>query len=127
MVAEVMQSVIQDRAEHFVVNVPNKGLIPNLPESAVVEVPAVVNAEGVHPIGIGALPTGLAAVLGRHALVQRLTTDAALNGDRSALRQAMAADPLLDATLEPAQIEALTGEMLEVNAAHLPLFAGTAP
>ena len=124
VVAEVMQSVIQDRAEHFVVNVPNKGLIPNLPESAVVEVPAVVNAEGVHPIGIGALPTGLAAVLGRHALVQRLTADAALNGDRSALRQAMAADPLLDATLEPAQIEALTAEMLEVNAAHLPLFAG---
>ena len=65
----------------------------------------------------------LLAVLGRHALVQRLTAEAALNGDRSALRQAMAADPLLDATLEPAQIEALTAEMLEVNAAHLPLFA----
>jgi alpha-galactosidase len=124
VVAEVMQSVIEDRAEHFVVNVPNEGLISNLPECAVVEVPAVVNAEGVHPIGIGALPTGLAAVLGRHALVQRLTADAALKGDRAALRQAMTADPLLDATLEPPQIEALTAEMLEVNAAHLPLFAG---
>jgi alpha-galactosidase len=122
VVAEVMQSVLEDRAEHFIVNVPNNGLIPNLPESAVVEVPSVVNAEGVHPIGIGPLPTGLAAVLGRHALVQRLTADAALQGDRSALRQAMAADPLLDATLEPGQIEALTAEMLEVNAPLLPLF-----
>ena len=123
VVAEVMQSVLEDRAEHFIVNVPNTGLIPNLPADAVVEVPAVVNAEGVHPIGIGALPTGLAAVLGRHALVQRLTEQAALHGDRSALSQAMAADPLLDATLEPDQIEALTAEMLEVNAAHLPMFA----
>jgi alpha-galactosidase len=122
VVAEVMQSVLEDRAEHFIVNVPNTGLIPNLPESAVVEVPAVVNAEGAHPIGIGPLPTGLAAVLGRHALVQRLTADAALRADRSALRQAMAADPLLDASLEPHQIEALTAEMLEVNASHLPWF-----
>lgn len=123
VVAEVMQSVLQDRAEHFVVNVPNAGLVPNLPSEAVVEVPSVVNAEGIHPIGIGRLPTGLAAVLGHHALVQRLTADAALHGDRSALRQAMTADPLLDATLEPDQIESLTNEMLEVNAPYLPQFS----
>jgi alpha-galactosidase len=124
VVCEVMESVLADRAERFIVNVPNRGLVPNLPVEAVVEVPAVVNAEGVHPVGIGALPTGLAAVLGRHSLVQRLTVDAALHGDRRALREAMTADPLLDATLEPDEIEALTKEMLEANAPHLPAFAG---
>lgn len=123
VVAEVMESIIEDRGDHFIVNVMNEGLVPNLPRLAAVEVPAVINAEGVHPIGIGAIPAGLAAVLGRHALVQELTVEAALSGDRAILRQAMTADPLLDAVLEPSQIEALTEEMLSVNANFLPQFA----
>ena len=122
VVVEVMESIVEDRGERFIVNVMNEGLIPNLPGSVAVEVPAVVNAEGVHPIGIGALPKGLAAVLGQHALVEEMTADAALTGDRSLLRQAMTADPLLDATLEPHQIEALTEEMLATNGRYLPQF-----
>jgi alpha-galactosidase/6-phospho-beta-glucosidase family protein len=124
VVAEVMASVIEARREIFIVNTVNDGgLIPNLPATAAVEVPAVVDAEGVHPVGIGKLPTGLAAVLSRHALVEELTAQAALTGSRQLLRQAMAADPLLDATLEPAEIEALTTEMLAANAPFLPQFA----
>jgi alpha-galactosidase len=122
VVAELMQAIVEDRQELFVVNVTNKGLIPNLPDSVVVEVPAVANAEGVHPIGIGALPAGLAAALAPHAMVEELTMQAALSGDRSLLLQAMTADPLLNATLEPAQIRALTGEMLEANMRFLPQF-----
>ena len=101
-----MASVIDDRRELFIVNTINDGLIPNLPSSVAVEVPAVIDAEGVHPAGIGNLPPGLAAVLSRHAIVEELTAEAAMSGSRSLLRQAMAADPLLDATLEPSQIEA---------------------
>jgi alpha-galactosidase len=122
VVAEVMDAVLRDSGDRFIVNVPNRGLIDNLPPSCAVEVPAVVNAEGVHPVGIGALPTGLAAVLSRHALVQELTCEAALQGDVRLLRQAMTADPLLDATLEPDGIESLMGEMLAANAAYLPQF-----
>jgi alpha-galactosidase len=123
VVVEVMESIVEDRNERFIVNVMNNGLIPNLPPSVAVEVPSVVNAEGVHPIGIGALPKGLAAVLSEHALVEEITVDAALSGNRSLLRQAMTADPLLDATLEPRQIEALMEEMLAVNERYLPQFA----
>jgi alpha-galactosidase len=127
VVADVMASVIESRREIFVVNTINQGLIPNLPATAAVEVPAVVDAEGIHANGIGALPAGLAAVLSRHALVEELTAEAALTGSRQLLRQAMAADPLLDATLEPAEIEALTSEMLAANAAFLPQFATREP
>ena len=126
VVAEVMESIIEDQGHRFIVNVINEGLVPNLPCSAAVEVPAVVNAEGVHPVGIGSIPAGLAAVLSRHAQVQDLTVDAALTGDREILRQAMTADPLLDATLEPLQIEALTEEMLSVNENFLPHFGSAA-
>lgn len=122
VVVEVMEAILTDRAERFVVNVPNRGLIANLPETAVVEVPALVNGEGAHPIGIGPLPVGLAAVLSRHALVEELTARAALTGDRRLLLQAMTADPLLDATLEPPEIKALMNEMLEANASFLPQF-----
>jgi alpha-galactosidase/6-phospho-beta-glucosidase family protein len=55
-------------------------------------------------------------------MVEELTAEAATTGSRDLLRQAMTADPLLDATLEPAQIEALMTEMLAVNAAYLPRF-----
>ena len=127
VVAEVMASVIEDRRELFIVNTINDGLIPNLPSSVAVEVPAVIDAEGVHAVGIGNLPRGLAAVLARHAMVEELTAEAATSGSRSLLRQVMAADPLLDATLEPPQIEALTAEMLAVNARYLPQFGRPEP
>jgi alpha-galactosidase len=122
VVADVIASVIDARGEIFVVNTINDGLVANLPASVAVEVPAVVDAEGVHPLGIGKLPPGLAAVLSRHALVEELTAEAALTGSHDLLRQAMAADPLLDATLEPPEIEALTSEMLAANARFLPQF-----
>ena len=123
VVAEVIQAVVEDLNHRFIVNVMNSGLIPNLPTNVSVEVPAVVNAEGVHPVAIGNIPTGLAAMLGCHALVEELTADAALSGDRSLLRQAMMIDPLLGATLEPPAIEALMQEMLEVNQPYLPQFS----
>ncbi len=127
VVADVMAAVIEDTSELFIVNTINNGLIPNLPATAAVEVPAVVNAEGIHPVGIGELPPGLAAVLTRHAMVEELTARAALAGSTGLLRQAMTADPLLDATLEPPQITALMTEMLQANAPHLPQFRDVPP
>ena len=124
VVAELMQAVLEDRKDLFVVNVMNRGgLIANMPASAAVEVPAVVDGQGVHPLGIPDLPPGLAGPLSLHAQVQALTMEAALTGDRGLLRQAMLTDPLVAATLEPHQAEALTDELLAVNARYLPQFA----
>jgi alpha-galactosidase len=123
IVVELMEAILEDRQTPFVVNAMNSGLIENLPASCAVEVPALVNGEGVHPIGIGQLPAGLAAVLARHAMVQELTARAALSGDVGLLRQAMTADPLLDSTLEPRGIDALMREMLAANERYLPQFA----
>jgi alpha-galactosidase len=124
VVAEVMQSVIDDRKDLFVVNVGNRGgLIGNLPATAAVEVPAVVDGQGVHPLGIPDLPPGLAATLSLHAQVQRMTMECALTGDRGLLRQVLLTDPLVAATLEPPEVEALEAELLEVNARYLPQFA----
>jgi alpha-galactosidase len=77
------------------VNVPNEGKIPNLPPSAVVEVPAVVGAAGITGLGVGALPDAIAAVLTARAQQQEITVRAALTGDRELALQALVLDPLV--------------------------------
>jgi alpha-galactosidase len=119
VVAEVMEAIIEDRPQQFVVNVLNHGLVPNLPRGVAVEVPAVVDGEGLHPIGIGEIPNGLAGVLSQHALVQQLTAQAAVSGDIGLLRQAMHSDPSMAGCLEPRQVDAMLAEMLEVNRPYL--------
>lgn len=77
------------------VNLPNEGLIPNLPPTAVVEVPAVVGAAGITGLGVGRLPSAIAAVLTARAQQQEITVRAALTGDRGLAVQALALDPLV--------------------------------
>lgn len=77
------------------VNLPNRGKISNLPDEAVVEVPAVVGAAGITGLGVGPLPPAIATVLGQRAEQQELTVCAALSGDRTQAIQALALDPLV--------------------------------
>jgi alpha-galactosidase len=102
------------------VNVPNRGLIPNLPSTAVVEVPAVVGAAGVTGLGVGPLPEGIAAVLTARALQQELTVRAAVEGDRELAIQALALDPLVPG---PAVAEAILDDAVKAHGAVLDAFA----
>lgn len=77
------------------VNLPNRGKITNLPDDAVVEVPAVVGAAGVTGLSVGALPAGIAAVLTARAQQQELIVDAAITGSRELALQALILDPLV--------------------------------
>ena len=69
--------------------------------------------------------SGLAAALSLHAQVQSMTMQCALTGDRGLLRQVILTDPLVAATMEPHEADALTEELLEVNARYLPQFASS--
>jgi alpha-galactosidase len=84
----------QDTVE-LAVNLPNDGKIPNLPPHAVVEVPAVVGADRITGLGVGALPPAIAAVLSARVDQQELTVRAALTGDRDTAIQALTLDPLV--------------------------------
>jgi alpha-galactosidase/6-phospho-beta-glucosidase family protein len=77
------------------VNVPNHGAIANLPDEAVVEVPAVVGAAGVTALAVGALPPAITGVLTTRIMQQELTVQAAVSGDRATAIQALCADPLV--------------------------------
>ena len=63
-------------------NVANNGLIDNLPQGCCVEVPVLVDKNGLQPTKVGALPPHLAALMRTNVNVQELTVEAALTGKR---------------------------------------------
>ena len=103
-------------------NVPNTGLIPNLPEGCCVEVPCLVDASGIQPTHVGALPSQLAALNRTNINVQSLIVEAALSGDTDAVYHAVMLDPLTSAVCTLPQIHALVAELLEAEAQWLPQF-----
>ena len=125
-VVDIIEAIVENRNETFVVNAPNGGAIPNLPAEAIVEVNAAVNGYGIRPIAAGPLPEPLAAHLRGYVAFQRQVVKAALSGDRGAAMQAFLLDPNVTARLELEQIGELLDEMLAANAEHLPLFQRSA-
>ncbi|MBM3237101.1 hypothetical protein FJZ31_12485 [Candidatus Poribacteria bacterium] len=101
------------------INLPNYGFVTNLPEGAILEVPAVVGPFGIRGMSIGALPSGIASVLSGIIRLQQLTVDAAMTGDRNLAVQAMLADPMVS-SVEIAK--AMLDELIEAHAKHLPQF-----
>ena len=104
-------------------NVPNLGLIENLPQGCCVEVPCLVDGNGIQPTAVGHLPTQLAAVNRTCINVQELIVEAALSGDTEAVHHAVMMDPLTAAVCTLPQIHAMVDEMLAAQAAWLPQFA----
>jgi len=101
-------------------NVPNKGIISNLPDDCCVEVPCVVDASGITPMQIGALPPHLAALMQTNINVQSLTVEAALTGKREHVYHAAMFDPHTAAELDLDQIWALVDELLTAHRGMIP-------
>lgn len=103
-------------------NIPNDGLITNLPDGCCVEVPCLVDSNGVQGVVVGDLPAQLAAVNRTNVNVQVLTVEASLNGDTDAVHYAVMLDPLTAAVCTLPQIHAMVDELLDAQASWLPQF-----
>jgi alpha-galactosidase len=101
-------------------NVVNRGLIDNLPQGAVVEVPCTVDANGLTPVAMGALPPQCAAQNRSYLSVAELTVEAARRGDPRLIRQAVLMDPNASSTLLPEQIWDLCNELVTAHGDLLP-------
>jgi len=75
------------------VNVPNQGWIPNLPDGCVVEVPAVVDGDGLRPRRMPPLPEAIAAILRTQVSISVLLVEAFTEGSKDKLLQALLLDP----------------------------------
>ena len=103
-------------------NVMNDGLIDNLPQDCCVEVPCLVDKNGVQPVHVGALPVHLAALMQTNINVQRLTVEAALTGRREHVYHAAMLDPHTAAELDLEQTWSLVDDMIEAHGDMLPAY-----
>ena len=125
--ARIIEAIVANTVFKANCNVPNRGLIDNLPEGCCVEVPCLIDGNGVQPTHVGRLPTQLAAINRTNVNVQELIVEAARGGDREAVHHAVMLDPLTAAACTLPQIHAMVDEMLAAQAYWLPEFQVAQP
>jgi len=101
-------------------NVMNNGLIDNLPQDCCVEVPCLVDRNGLQPVKVGPLPPQLAGIIQTNINVQALTVEAALTGCREHIYHAAMLDPHTAAELDLDQIWNLVDDLIEAHGDWLP-------
>ncbi len=106
------------------VNVRNDGLITNLPRGCCVEVPCLVDRNGVHPCFVGDLPPQCAALNRTNINVQELGVLAAVERDKELAFQAVLLDPLTSAMLSIDKTRSMVDEMFEAESRYLRDYTG---
>ncbi|MFM8236499.1 MAG: alpha-glucosidase/alpha-galactosidase [Actinomycetota bacterium] len=118
--ATIIRSIETGKPRVIYGNVANDGLIDNLPPGCTVEVPCLVDANGVQPTRIGSLPLQLAALIQTNVNVQELTVEAALTGRRDHVYHAAMLDPHTAAELDLDQIHALVDALIDAHGEWIP-------
>ncbi|MBM4418507.1 MAG: hypothetical protein FJ033_09365 [Chloroflexi bacterium] len=119
-VVGVIASVVKNRGLRQFGNVPNRGLVPNLPPETIVEVPLTFGAYGWRATQGGDLPPSVLPWLARRVAAYELTVEAALTGDRRIALQALLADGWVKGTATAGR---LLDDLLRAQARFLPRFA----
>jgi 6-phospho-beta-glucosidase len=117
--AQLIASLYDGRGDVQVVDVRNDGALPDLPDTAVVEIPAVIDRDGAHPLPLSPLVPEQRALVQAVKAYEELTIEAARTGDRDVALRALAANPLVGAEVASPLLDAI----LEADAAHLERFA----
>jgi alpha-galactosidase len=101
------------------INLPNAGQVSNLLNGAIVETPAVINKGGIHPIQVGDMPEGLAALCNIQIMVQSIVVDAGVSGDMEMAKQALLVDPVVN---DQEKALAAFDELMKMHSDLLPQF-----
>jgi len=120
--AHIVNAYVGGDPYKFNGNVPNKGLIDNLPEDACVEVPVYADRSGFNAIHVGPLPPQCAALNNLSVACEEMAVEACLAGDPTGVFQSVAYSPLTASMLSLAEIKKMVNEMLEQNRDYLPTF-----
>ena len=103
-------------------NVPNTGVITNLPDQVCVEVPVYADQSGLNAIHVGALPPQCAALVNVSVASEEMAVEGCLAGDPVSVFHAIAFDPLTASVLSLAEIKRMVNEMFAQNRDYLPTF-----
>lgn len=118
----IMDAIVTGTPYRIHGNVLNRGLITNLNADAVVEVPCLVDKNGVQGCYVGPLPTQCAALNTTNINVQLLTIEAAITRQRETVYQAAYLDPHTAAELTLDQIRSLCDDLFEAHGSMLPAY-----
>ncbi|WP_413809459.1 6-phospho-beta-glucosidase [Streptomyces sp. OE57] len=113
---DLTSSLLGDTGEVRIVNTFNEGTLPFLPDDAVIEVPAAVNAQGAKPLPVRPLEPLFAGLVANVTAYEHLALEAALKGGRERVFQALLSHPLIG-QIEYA--EKLTDDLIAHNREHL--------
>jgi len=113
--SRIIHSVVTGNQIRINGNVNNSGLVTNLPKDCCVEVPCLVDKNGINPCYVGELPPQLAALNRTNINVQSLIVEAALNRDREAVYHAVMVDPFTSALLTLDDIRKMVDEMFNAE------------
>lgn len=121
--SDIVNSVVTGAPSVIYGNVPNLGLIPQLPEGCAVEVPVLVDANGLQPTRVENIPPQLVALMRTNINVQDLTVQALLTEDPEHLVHAAMLDPHTAAELDLDQIADLVHDLLAAHGDWVPEWA----
>ncbi|QFT63532.1 alpha-glucosidase/alpha-galactosidase [Roseivivax sp. THAF30] len=121
--AEIINAVVTDAPFPIYGNLPNRGQAPQLPMGAAVEVPCMVDANGVQPTVVDDIPPQLVALMRSQINVQELVVRALSEENAEHIYHAAMLDPHTAAELDLRQIRALVSDLLAAHGDMLPAFA----
>ena len=119
LATQLITSHYNDLGQEQIVNVPHLGAVPGWPPDWVVEMPARVDRQGIHPLPAEPLPPACFGLVAQVKMYELLTVEAAVHGDRKAAYQALLAHPLGP---NADRVQAVLDDMLETNRPYLPQF-----
>jgi len=119
VIIPIIEGIEFDSGDRIIsANVPNSELsVANLPADAIVEVPLTVDAQGLHPIGVGPLPEAIAAMCRLQTSIQELLVEAYRQRSKRVLLQALLLEPTVD---NAERAEQMMEELLSRQADFLP-------
>jgi 6-phospho-beta-glucosidase len=117
--AQLIASLHGDTQDEQVVDIRNEGALPELPDDAVVEIPAKVGADGAHADRLEPLAPEMLGLVQQVKAYERLAVKAAIEGDRDVALKALLANPLI---AQYKIAKPLLDALLEANRQHLPRF-----
>ena len=117
--AQLIASLNDGAGDVQVVDIRNSGALPDLPDAAVVEIPARIDRDGAHPLPLAPLAPELRGLVEQVKAYEQLTIEAARSGDQATALRALMANPLV---AQWAIAEPLLEALLEANVGYLPRF-----
>lgn len=119
-VPEIVEAItFNDNFYHHQLNLPNNGLIPNLPDDAIVEVPGIISSFGIRGLNFPPLPEGIAELCRRELALSSLVVDTVVQGNRQLALQALLLDPMMN---DIDRARAILDDFLTTFAEYLPQF-----